>query len=331
MTIIGLPMPRNPELCRDKSQRLHVQRQKGPRFPFPVPNGWFVVAAANEVGPGELKNLHYFGRDLVLFRTESGEPRLVDAYCAHLGAHLGVGGRIQGETIACPFHGWCYDGDSGRCVDIPYTNTEKTPSQARIRSFPVIERNRMLWAWHHLAGGEPFYDVPEVPEFYSNEWSDYDLRDFEIATCCQEMAENNHDFSHFKYVHGTADIEWDSHVVEGPYKRSEGPDGTLQRETFGLGLGVIRVKNYFCFISSTTPIDEENVHVRWIFVAPIANGERAASKAADSLLGGVSQDIPIWENKRYQPKPVLTKEEKGIATHREWCQQFYSDPADALD
>jgi hypothetical protein len=38
----------------------------------------------------------------------------------------------------------------------------------------------------------------------------------------------------------------------------------------------------------------------------------------------VSQDIPIWENKAYVERPVLTKAERGILEHRAWCEQFYS-------
>jgi hypothetical protein len=49
------------------------------------------------------------------------------------------------------------------------------------------------------------------------------------------------------------------------------------------------------------------------------------------FLTGVSQDIPIWENKAYNPRPVLTKEETGILAHRKWSEQFYSDPANAID
>jgi phenylpropionate dioxygenase-like ring-hydroxylating dioxygenase large terminal subunit len=37
---------------------------------------------------------HYFGRELVLYRSASGEVSVVDAYCPHLGAHLGPGGPI---------------------------------------------------------------------------------------------------------------------------------------------------------------------------------------------------------------------------------------------
>ena len=41
------------------------------RHPFPIPNGWFAVAFSDEIAAGELRAVHYFGRDLVLFRGES--------------------------------------------------------------------------------------------------------------------------------------------------------------------------------------------------------------------------------------------------------------------
>ena len=68
-------------------------------------------------------------------------------------------------------------------------------------------------------------------------------------------------------------------------------------------------------LSSTTPIDEDNVHVRWIFTTPKSNGEGATKQAAESFCSGVSQDIPIWENKVYRERPVLTKGESGIVAH----------------
>ena len=47
---------------------------------------------------------------------------IVDAYCPHLGANLGVGGHVRGNCIECPFHGWRFDGETGQCVSIPYTD-----------------------------------------------------------------------------------------------------------------------------------------------------------------------------------------------------------------
>ena len=62
--------------------------------------------------------------------------------------------------------------------------------------------------------------MPEVPEFDDPDWSPIVVREFEIATCCQEMAENNVDRAHFKYVHGTEAIPEEEFVVDGAYKRA---------------------------------------------------------------------------------------------------------------
>jgi hypothetical protein len=99
--------------------------------------------------------------------------------------------------------------------------------------------------------------------------------------------------------------------------------GTFVRETFGLGLGVIRTLGWSTFMSSTTPIDAEHVLVRWIFTTP-KDGPSTPDEVADLFLGGVSQDIPIWENKVYVERPVLVKQERTILEHREWAKQFYS-------
>ncbi len=322
-SLVGLPMPRNPELVTDPERRVKVTRQRN-RFPFPVPNGWFIVSEGRDLLPGEVQSLYLFGRDLVLYRTASGRACLVDAHCPHLGAHLGVGGKVEDECLRCPFHGWSFDAD-GQCVDIPYSDSPHIPSKAHARSYPTVERNQMIWAWHHAEEGEPFYDVPEVEELSSDDWTDYDCRTFEIAIACQEMAENNVDFAHFRYVHGTDAIPEDEFHVDGTYKRTVGQGGNFVREGYGLGLGVLRIKDWVTFVSSTTPIDEENVLVRWVFTAPKANGEQSAKDAADAFCAGVSQDIPIWENKIYRDPPPVTKAEKMILEHRRWSRQFYSD------
>lgn len=97
------------------------------RVPLPMPYGWFQVLYSHELAPGESKPLEYFGTDLVIFRTESGEAKVLDAYCPHMGAHLGYGirgetgrgGRVSGDSIVCPFHGWAFDGDG------PFTKFRK--------------------------------------------------------------------------------------------------------------------------------------------------------------------------------------------------------------
>ena len=82
------------------------------------------------------------------------------------------------------------------------------------------------------------------------------------------MVENNVDFAHFPVVHGSESIPDDTFVTDGTYKRTVGRDGMFVREGFGLGLSVLRIQGALTFLSSTTPVDEEYVHVRWIFTAP---------------------------------------------------------------
>lgn len=219
--VIG-PITPVPGALADKSLRTIVRRESSSgrkRFPFPVPNGWYVVGESRELAMGDIQSLHVFGQDLVLYRTESGEARLMDAYCRHLGAHLGAGGKVDGDGIRCPFHGWRYDGESGQCTDIPYTDDNFVPKSAKIRSFPIVERNHMIWAWHHLEEGEPFFEVPDVPEFSDEEWLPYAVKTFEVATCIQEMAENDVDFAHFTYVHGSAPVDDGELTIDGPYRR----------------------------------------------------------------------------------------------------------------
>src|SRR5690554_7382987 len=93
------------EMIDMKLSDLRKREDRKPRYPFPrYPRGWFQIAYSDEVEPGSVHPIRYFGRDYVLFRTESGALSLLDAFCPHLGAHLGYGGRVEGESIRCPFH-----------------------------------------------------------------------------------------------------------------------------------------------------------------------------------------------------------------------------------
>ena len=101
------------------------------RFPFPrYPNGWFQVAYSDELPAGGVMPLEYFGKHLVLYRGEDGQAFVLDAYCPHLGAHLGYGGKVVGNCIKCPFHSWKFDG-TGQCVEVPYSRGQVGAVQPR--------------------------------------------------------------------------------------------------------------------------------------------------------------------------------------------------------
>ena len=70
------------------------------------------------------------GLNLAVFRGEDGLAHVVDSYCPHMGANLAVGGRVVGDCIECPFHGWQFRGSDGKCTKIPYSEKGYTQKNA---------------------------------------------------------------------------------------------------------------------------------------------------------------------------------------------------------
>ena len=61
------------------------------RYPFaPFPSGWYFIAESASLAPGDVVPMRWFGRDLVLYRTASGQAVVADAHCPHMGAHLSL-------------------------------------------------------------------------------------------------------------------------------------------------------------------------------------------------------------------------------------------------
>jgi phenylpropionate dioxygenase-like ring-hydroxylating dioxygenase large terminal subunit len=311
------------------------------RFPWPVPFGWFAVAWSFELSSGEVRSVRAFDRDLVLWRTSGGHARLHDAYCPHLGAHLGHGGRVDGDEMVCPFHGWQFDGD-GRNTCIPYS--ERTNGRARLRSYAVVERNGMVMAWYHPDDVEPLWQIPEVPEFADgqSEFAAPTTRFFEIATAWQEMAENGVDAAHFRYVHGTADVpvleryEPDGHQSHMRSKQFfVTPRGTVEgridSDAHGPGFSVVKFSGIIdtVLLGCATPIDRDHCEMRFTFTVRAFADERATRSVGEAAINEISrqllEDRPIWENKVYIDRPALADTDGPFMQFRQWAAQFYID------
>ena len=320
---------------------IHQGRLNGtrPRYPFPrYPTGWFQVAWTDEVQPGQAVPLAYFGRDLVLFRTESGEVKVLDAFCPHLGAHLGHGGKVAGESITCPFHAWKFNG-AGECTEIPYA--KKIPKNARIDCWPVNEVSGAIMVWHDIDREPPHWEVPELPEFASDEWTDPVRKEWKLRTHNQEMAENAVDSAHFRYLHGTLNkpecvVEIDGHkmhMVSTTLMKTPAGNVEGQVESFSYGFGF--ASNRFTGLVETllmgnvTPIDDDYVHVRFTFIikkfagADIMKGVGRAFVA--EITRQLEQDAPVWENKVYFERPTLCDGDGPIGPYRKWCKTFYPE------
>jgi 3-ketosteroid 9alpha-monooxygenase subunit A len=310
------------------------------RYPFPIPFGWYQMGYPSDIAPGQVRPLYYFGRDLVLWRDEDGAPHLNDAHCPHLGAHIGHGGSVHGCELQCPFHGWRFDPE-GRNTDIPYS--ERVNRSARIRSYPVIERNGLIMAWYHPHDVEPMWDIPEVPEFSDLEnFTPLESRDYIVHAAWQELAENGVDSAHFRYVHNTEIVPTlDSYETDGfvGHMRSTQKfptprgvvDGRIDVDNHGPGMGIVRFSGIVDTVNlgCNTPIDDQTCHVRFNFTVRKLGDEATTSSVGKAFIEEVSrqvqEDIPIWENKAYVVRPALADNDGPFMKFRKWAAQFYAE------
>lgn len=163
-----------------------------------VQNAWYIAAWAHEVTTKPMAR-RICNQPIVLFRTLDGKAcALVDS-CAHRGAPLSLG-TVTEKGIRCDYHGVVY-GCSGKCVQIP--NQDMIPEKARVRHFPLVEKDHALWIWigeaeradETLIVDYPFHDDPQWPGKFSMS---------PVASSYLLIGDNLLDATHLAYVHGAS-------------------------------------------------------------------------------------------------------------------------------
>lgn len=324
----------------------------------PYPNGWYAVGFSDELQRGKLIARPLAGDDIIVFRTTSGQVCAAHAYCPHMGAHLGHGGRIEGELLRCPFHGFCYD-TNGTCVKTGYGSPP--PPKARLSLLPVREKHGILLVYYHAQGQPPIWEIPDL-EF--NEWTPLYYRGFTLYDHPQETTENSVDIGHFAFVHGyeqvamTRDALTDGVYLSTAYRarrrfpilgKNNWIDFEYETHIYGLGYSLVHVNvPRFNLIGRLwvlpTPIDHKRVRL-YLAVRTQKTKSRNIHPAlalfpssllnpilARGLLAGLAhdagQDFEIWQNKKYIHPPALAKGDGPIGKYRQWAKQFYSQTSE---
>jgi 3-ketosteroid 9alpha-monooxygenase subunit A len=324
------------------------------------PSGWYQVAWAEELRPGEVRPLHYFGRDLVLYRGDGGAHHVLDAFCPHMGAHLGFGGCVAGNDIVCPYHGWTWASD-GRNVLVP--SEGRATDRRRIGTWCVSVSNQIVWLWFDATGADPWWPPPpdlagvaegrrhDVYPNCTRSWRGVRMRP-------QFVAENNVDVDHLHWIHraeGPIDLlsygpdgycfRTVSRIIYGYGKAAtrltpEGPVPVeVAAEIWGLGFQVTHfpVPDQAVSIQAQTPVDDDHCDLFQTVVVYTEPGVqpsdapsgRTAARVREQLVQ-IERDLPIWEHMRYLPNAALTRHEgKPMVALRKWASQFYPVEATA--
>jgi len=137
------------------------------------------------------------GEELVLYRGASGAAVLMQLRCAHRSLALDYG-RIEGDAIRCPYHGWLY-ASSGQCLDQPAEPEGSSfKEKVRLTSYRTQEFSGIVYGY---MGPEP---APLLPLYDVLRMED-GVKEVQVQNINANFfnhIENIVDISHLAWLHG---------------------------------------------------------------------------------------------------------------------------------
>ena len=318
--------------------------------------GWHCLGMLSEFQDGKPHSISAFGTKLVVFADSQGEVHVLDAYCRHLGGDLSQG-DVKGDAVACPFHDWRWAGN-GRCTQVPYA--KRAPRLARTRVWNSSVRAGLLFVWHDPEGGTPSpnLDIPDIPEFRDEGWTEWSWRTELIGSNCREIVDNIVDMAHFYYIHFGFPTYF-KNVFEGQvasqYLRTIGrPDINLggshyageqvldsEASYYGPSFMINRLHNSYggyqveaILVNCHYPVTADSFVLQWGIMVRRPQGLSAEATEmllrafTDGVSSGFLQDVEIWKNKTRIDNPLLVEEDGPVYQLRRWYEQFYVDVAE---
>lgn len=339
-----------------------MKRRRPGNLPPVYPNGWFSVGRSIDLKKGDIWYKSMLGLELAVYRGMDGEARILHAYCPHMGANIAVGGKVKGNCLECPFHGWAFEGKTGEVQSIPYAS--KIPSSAKTKHYNCLELNGIIHLWYHAEGEEPLWYPPDVKDIQSGKMKYHGKTDHVVNAHIEEIPENGADLHHLTHLHepilfSGRDLrhttgglgQYMSHLWEGEWHQDEDEPhvGILNLKTklavlgFTLpfieinakaeqvGPGLVYLHIFLpifgeaLLIQTVTPLEPLLQEVQHTVVAVPGMPRILAKFALWAESVQFERDLMVWNHKTYEAKPMLMKEDHLVGKHRRWYSQFYSE------
>lgn len=159
-------------------------------------NHWYVAAWSEDVGREPISRV-MLGDAIVLYRTEDGRAVALEDRCPHRNLPLSEGNLI-GDVVQCAYHGLEF-GTDGVCVHVP--GQDDVPGWARVKCYPVAEKNRWVFVWMGDPDEADEASLPEYPvRLVDPDW--LTINGYQVVRCGYRLIlDNLLDLSHLAYVH----------------------------------------------------------------------------------------------------------------------------------
>ena len=180
-------------------------------------NAWYVAGWSNEI-TGKPLGRTILNEPIVFYRGKDGRVVALEDRCCHRGMPLSQG-EVFDNNIRCEYHGLMFDG-SGRCVDIP--GQPIIPQTAKVRSFPVEEKDDLVWIFMGDAEKANPEDIVAYP--WHKTWP-YKGKS-EVLKCNYLLASDNLlDQTHAAYVHKSTLASDNDAYAKAEMHTTPTPDG----------------------------------------------------------------------------------------------------------
>lgn len=137
------------------------------------------------------------GEELVLYRGDSGKAVVMQLRCAHRSLALDYG-RVEGDNLRCPYHGWLYDA-AGKCLAQPAEPAESNfKDKVQMRAYPTQEAGGLVFVYMGPAPAPvlPMYDLLRKTDGVRG------VQQRNVNANWFNAVENIVDISHLAWLHG---------------------------------------------------------------------------------------------------------------------------------
>ncbi|NJM90751.1 MAG: aromatic ring-hydroxylating dioxygenase subunit alpha [Myxococcales bacterium] len=195
---------------------------------------------------------------VLLFRKENGEAVAMSDKCPHRYAPLHKG-SLLGDTVQCRYHGLEFN-SAGRCVSPPRPGCNGVAPNARVKTFPTVERMGAVWVWM----GDEAPDEALLPDYscISDTKSYRTIRGvFDIDNHYEMCNDNALDLTHVTFTHaGTLGAGLDN--VRNEQVKRERVGNTLWCRRFNYDIAAGADFQRFNPALQTVKVDKQQ-NVRW--------------------------------------------------------------------
>ena len=312
-------------------------------------NVWYVAAFSQDLTDEPVK-VRILGADLVLFREMDGTPRCISNVCPHRGSSLAAGCLYKDGTLACPFHGFRFNGH-GDCTVVPSRRdheVEVAAPRMRTDAYATQEKYGAIWV---CLGDEPEAASPifDMPEWGDPQWkvtTNAEIWEADCHTC----KFTNLDPVHLPVVHGIS-FQGTGNPVQPPTPRitatdhgfvsvmrvnptpSEGVWSQMREKgtqvesimrffvpgltlSGRVELGGVGSGQFNLFYEFTTPIDEHRTMMRHLLFRNYRMEDEFDAEHTRRNLQNIHQDKVLAESQRPRLAAIGPNPD-GVYTHDE--------------